>query len=304
MKRFGYTPAFAGGVEATASHGRADHAAGDGRGRLHHGRDAQRALRRRSSRPRSFRRSSTSRPAFWMVHLEAGSAACIGMPKRRAARARGARSSSNWYLMLPLAVLVYLLFAGFTPLFAGIGRPGADRRADPRRRASPPALAIAGPAGRVLDRPRAARRPRSLASSVTASCRSSSSIALLVVVEACRPGRPRDASAMPRAWPTARGRRSRSASPARSSASSSACMTLTGVGTNFGNWIDPRVGKDSLFLSLLLTMIVCLILGMGIPTIPNYIITVVARRARAAEARRAADRLATCSCSISASWPT
>jgi TRAP-type uncharacterized transport system fused permease subunit len=34
-----------------------------------------------------------------------------------------------------------------------------------------------------------------------------------------------------------------------------------------------HVGSQSLFLSLLLTMIVCLILGMGIPTIPNYIIT-------------------------------
>jgi TRAP-type uncharacterized transport system fused permease subunit len=34
-----------------------------------------------------------------------------------------------------------------------------------------------------------------------------------------------------------------------------------------------HVGSRSLFLSLLLTMIVCLILGMGIPTIPNYIIT-------------------------------
>ena len=33
------------------------------------------------------------------------------------------------------------------------------------------------------------------------------------------------------------------------------------------------MGAKSLFLSLFLTMIVCLILGMGIPTIPNYIIT-------------------------------
>ena len=31
--------------------------------------------------------------------------------------------------------------------------------------------------------------------------------------------------------------------------------------------------ETSLFLSLLLTMLVCLVLGMGIPTIPNYIIT-------------------------------
>jgi TRAP-type uncharacterized transport system fused permease subunit len=33
------------------------------------------------------------------------------------------------------------------------------------------------------------------------------------------------------------------------------------------------VGENSLIASLLLTMLVCLILGMGIPTIPNYIIT-------------------------------
>ena len=34
-----------------------------------------------------------------------------------------------------------------------------------------------------------------------------------------------------------------------------------------------EVGKTSMFLSLVLTMVVCLVLGMGIPTIPNYIIT-------------------------------
>jgi len=33
------------------------------------------------------------------------------------------------------------------------------------------------------------------------------------------------------------------------------------------------IGKESLFLALILTMIFSLILGMGIPTIPNYIIT-------------------------------
>jgi TRAP-type uncharacterized transport system fused permease subunit len=33
------------------------------------------------------------------------------------------------------------------------------------------------------------------------------------------------------------------------------------------------IGKNSIFLSLVLTMLVCLVLGMGIPTIPNYIIT-------------------------------
>src|SRR5690606_21643609 len=33
------------------------------------------------------------------------------------------------------------------------------------------------------------------------------------------------------------------------------------------------IGENNLFLSLVLTMVTCLVLGMGIPTIPNYIIT-------------------------------
>jgi len=49
-------------------------------------------------------------------------------------------------------------------------------------------------------------------------------------------------------------------------------MTLTGAANTFGQFI-VSVGQDSLFLSLVLTMITCIILGMGIPTIPNYIIT-------------------------------
>ena len=49
-------------------------------------------------------------------------------------------------------------------------------------------------------------------------------------------------------------------------------MTLTGAANTFGQFVIS-VGKQSLFLSLLLTMVTCLVLGMGIPTIPNYIIT-------------------------------
>ncbi|TMV42340.1 TRAP transporter large permease subunit, partial [Thioclava sp. BHET1] len=49
-------------------------------------------------------------------------------------------------------------------------------------------------------------------------------------------------------------------------------MTLTGAATTFGDFV-VGVGKSSLFLSLVLTMITCIVLGMGIPTIPNYIIT-------------------------------
>jgi TRAP-type uncharacterized transport system fused permease subunit len=49
-------------------------------------------------------------------------------------------------------------------------------------------------------------------------------------------------------------------------------LTLTGAASNFAEFV-LTVGSRSLFLSLLLTMVVCLILGMGVPTIPNYIIT-------------------------------
>ena len=49
-------------------------------------------------------------------------------------------------------------------------------------------------------------------------------------------------------------------------------LTLTGAANTFGQFVI-KVGENSLLLSLILTMIVCLILGMGIPTIPNYIIT-------------------------------
>jgi TRAP transporter 4TM/12TM fusion protein len=49
-------------------------------------------------------------------------------------------------------------------------------------------------------------------------------------------------------------------------------LTLTGAATNFAGYV-VHIGEKSLLLSLLLTMLVCLVLGMGIPTIPNYIIT-------------------------------
>jgi TRAP-type uncharacterized transport system fused permease subunit len=49
-------------------------------------------------------------------------------------------------------------------------------------------------------------------------------------------------------------------------------LTLTGIASTFIGAII-RIGEDSLFLSLVLTMLTCLVLGMGIPTIPNYIIT-------------------------------
>jgi len=82
--------------------------------------------------------------------------------------------------------------------------------------------------------------------------------------------------------PASRGRSSRAIDGARQAiAVGIACaivgviigvLTLTGAASNFAGFVLD-VGLKSLFLSLFLTMAVCLVLGMGIPTIPNYIIT-------------------------------
>ena len=48
-------------------------------------------------------------------------------------------------------------------------------------------------------------------------------------------------------------------------------VTLTGVGLNLSG-IVVDLSRNNLFLGLFLTMIACLILGMGVPTTPTYII--------------------------------
>jgi TRAP-type uncharacterized transport system fused permease subunit len=49
-------------------------------------------------------------------------------------------------------------------------------------------------------------------------------------------------------------------------------MTQTGVGTIFGSWVIG-IGENSQFLALIMTMLLSILLGTGIPTIPTYIIT-------------------------------
>jgi TRAP-type uncharacterized transport system fused permease subunit len=49
-------------------------------------------------------------------------------------------------------------------------------------------------------------------------------------------------------------------------------LTQTGVGTLFGSWVIG-LGAKSLFLALVMTMLLSILLGTGIPTIPTYIIT-------------------------------
>ncbi|UKJ72702.1 TRAP transporter permease [Azospirillum brasilense] len=118
MMRFGYRPAFAGAVEATASMG----------GQLMPPVMGAAAfiMAETIGVPFSDIAIAAAIPAilyfgsaFWMVHLEAGKRNLVGLPKDQCPSVSRALVE-GWYLILPLAALVYLLFSGFTPLFAGV----------------------------------------------------------------------------------------------------------------------------------------------------------------------------------------
>ncbi|MFN7051500.1 MAG: TRAP transporter permease, partial [Gemmobacter sp.] len=117
MKRFGYRPAFAGGVEATASMG----------GQIMP--PVMGAVAFIMAETLGVQYVEIVKAAlipailyflgvFWMVHLEAGKRGLVGLAREALPSARKALRE-GWYLLLPLGVLVWLLFSGFTPLYAG-----------------------------------------------------------------------------------------------------------------------------------------------------------------------------------------
>ncbi len=204
--------------------------------------------------------------AFWMVHLEAGRADLLGMPKSECPNPWTA-VRRDWYLLLPLAVLVWLLFSGFTPLFSGTVGLALT------------AVLIFGGAIALRLKGTALRVAFWVALALACSAFFKWGIGVFFVVIAVlavlcagrRDGRGTLAVAV-----HALADGARHALPV-----GVACalvgviigsLTLTGGATSFANAI-LEVGRDNLFLSLLLTMLTCLVLGMGIPTIPNYIIT-------------------------------
>ncbi|HEX5640400.1 MAG TPA: TRAP transporter permease [Burkholderiaceae bacterium] len=265
MKRFGYKPAFAGGVEATSSMG----------GQIMP--PVMGAV--------AFIMSETINvpyvdicvaatipallyffTAFVMVHLEAGRAGLHGIPKEDCPNPWAA-VRERWYLVLPLMMLVFLLFSGYTPLFSGMVSL---------------ALTVVlifgfvlaskfGPVGfRVL-----------FWILIGLACSAFFRFGIVAVMAVI--------AAMAVALSVVRGGRQtlRDAVDAMANGARHALpvgvacalvgviigvLTLTGAATNFAGYII-QLGEQSLFLSLLLTMLVCLVLGMGIPTIPNYIIT-------------------------------
>ncbi|WNJ91250.1 TRAP transporter permease [Bosea sp. 685] len=205
--------------------------------------------------------------AFWMVHLEAGKYGLKGVERHllpsplKALRER-------WYLALPLAVLVFMLFHGFTPLFAGtIGLAltvglilGAGI-----------ALGLATTTLRVifwvgLGLISAALFREGMDVRIVAGL-----IALLIAINALTMGGRATLA-------TCRNALADSAKTALPVGIACAIvgtiiglMTQTGIGTTFGAWVIG-LGQTSLFLALVLTMVLSILLGTGIPTIPTYII--------------------------------
>lgn len=265
MKRFGYRAAFAGGVEATASMGSQLMPPVMGAVAF--------IMAETINVPFVEIAKAALIPAilyfgsvFWMVHLEAKRSNLKGLPKDQCPSALGAVKES-WYLLIPLLVLVYLLFSGRTPLFSGMVGLALT------------AIVILGSA--IILR----------VSSFALRCAFWISLGILcvgffqlgigvifaviaVLVAVC--------------WVIKGGRETlvvclhalvdgaRHAVPV-----GIACalvgviigvVSLTGVASTFAGYI-LAIGRDNLLLSLILTMITCLVLGMGIPTIPNYIIT-------------------------------
>jgi len=265
MKRFGYKAEFAGGVEATASMGGQimPPVMGAVAFIMAETIDVPYVeIVKAAIIPAILYYAS----AFLAVHLEASRSGLVGLARSELPSAARALKE-KWHLILPLAVLVYLLFAGYTPLFAGsIGL------------ALTVVLILAGALALGLVN-ETVRLVFWVGLGLIAAAFLWLGVALVLVLVAILVL----LSLFVRGGPeTLKACRDALADGARQALPVGlACavvgivigtMTLTGIGTIFGNWV-VSIGRDSLITSLVLTMFVSLVLGMGIPTIPNYIIT-------------------------------
>ena len=265
MKRFGFRAAFAGGVEATSSMGGQIMPPVMGAVAF--------IMAETLNVPYAEVVKAALIPAllyfgacFWMVYIESGKFGLAGMSRAELPNPWHA-IRDHWPLILPLGVLVYLLFAGYTPIFAGTMGLALT------------VVLILGMPLAALIGPFAFRLVFWVALGLAAAAflRWGVNVLMLVLgalVAACalfHGGR-----ATLRICLDSLAEGAKNAVPV-----GIACaivgivigtLTLTGIASTFIGAIIA-IGENNLFLSLFLTMVTCLILGMGIPTIPNYIIT-------------------------------
>jgi TRAP transporter 4TM/12TM fusion protein len=265
MRRFGYKPAFAGGVEACSSMGGQIMPPVMGAVAF--------IMAETLNVPYIEICKAAAIPAtlyfvacFWMVHLEAGRLKLLGLPPEECPSAWRALVQ-GWYLILPLVALVWLLLGGFTPLFSGMVGLALT------------AILVLGMAVALGLRGNALRTVFWVVLGLACAAFVQfgvtvffAIIALLVV--ACLLVKGGRATLKLSLDALADG--ARNALPVGTACAQVGViigvLTLTGAATNFVGFI-VSIGEQSLFLSLVLTMAACLVLGMGIPTIPNYIIT-------------------------------
>jgi TRAP transporter 4TM/12TM fusion protein len=265
MKRFGYKASFAGGVEATASMGGQIMPPVMGAVAFIMAENIgvpYATVVKASLIPAMLYFAS----AFWMVHLEAGKERLLGVPRSELPSPLAAFKRS-WHLVLPIAVLVYLLMSGYTPLFAG--SIGLALTAVMILGGSV-ALGIGSYGFRVIFWIALGLICASFLELGIAAILGL--IAVLVVVSLLNKG----------GIETLKLCRDSLAEGARQALPVGlACaivgtvvgtMTLTGIATIFGTYI-VSFGRESLFLCLILIMLTSLLLGTGLPSIPTYIIT-------------------------------
>ncbi|MGP9805076.1 TRAP transporter permease [Paracoccus sp. NSM] len=265
MKKSGFRPAFAGGVEATASMGGQIMPPVMGAVAF--------IMAETLNVPYAQVVKAAIIPAmlyfgvvFWMVWLQAGRDDLRGLPRETLPNPWHA-VRDQWPLVLPLAALVYLLFAGYTPIFAGT-----------MGLALVTVLILGTPLAAMIG-PFAFRMVFWVALGLAAASFMRYGVNLLAIVIA---GLMVACLLLKGARPTVGIVRDALAQGARNALPvGMACaivgivigtLTLTGIASTFIGAIIA-IGQNNLFLSLLLTMLTCLVLGMGIPTIPNYIIT-------------------------------
>ncbi len=265
MKRFGYRAEFAGAVEATSSMGGQIMPPVMGAVAF--------IMAETIDVPYAEIALAATIPAilyfvavFWMVHLEAGKMGLFGLKPEECPSVRAALRA-QWPLLVPLAALVYLLMTGYTPLFAGL-------------------MALALTAVIILGRPIAARLGATALRTlfwVVLGVVSAGFFAAGVEIVFALIG------ALIAVCFWLRGGRETLRLMVRGLAEGAvgsvsvgiacvvvgviiAVLTLTGLASSIATTIVNLAG-GSLFLGLVLTMFTSLVLGMGIPTIPNYIIT-------------------------------
>ena len=202
----------------------------------------------------------------FMVHFEAGRTGLRGLSREELPRV-SAVLAERWYLLLPLGTLVYLLLAGYTPLFAGFygivltmglilfqklwatHRSAGFRAvvaggvvvgcAAVYRVGSPGVLGLLGfLAALSLLHEETRVTLFELVRSLQHGARSALGVAVACAVIGIVVG----------------------------------VATMTGFGVKLSGAITSLAG-GSMFLTLVFTMVSSLVLGMGVPTIPTYIIT-------------------------------